>query len=723
MGRTPNQRSSRTPTAGTRQAVPRGSTQSGEPSLPRLRKHWLALGAAGVLLVVLIVHWPALHAGALSFDDSEYLTENVLVQNPSPATAWRFLREVLEPSTVHGYYQPLTMISLMIDYALGGRPDHLLAFHRTSLILHLANTLLIMLIVWVLFRHALAAGLVGLLFGVHPMTVETIAWVGERKTLLAAFFAFLSVLSYVHYAAHGKRLAYAASAVTFALALLAKPTVTPLPVCLLLMDVWPLNRLSRRAVLEKLPFLFIALISACVTFESQRRTAVAVLPGQDYSVPVHYVIAHNIVFYPCKMIWPADLSSHYAYPSPLNLSHPAIAAGVAGTIALLIAVAVSLRWTRVFVAGWLWFFVALFPTLGVIGFTNVIASDKYAYWPVLGLLLALAWVIRRALPADPGERLGVGSKALVAVCLFAALGFSVATRNYLQQWRTTESLFRYMVSLNDRAAGPILYLGLELDRQGRTAEAVEYHRRSVALAPLYEDAHYNLGNALHKLQDHDGAVAAFEQAIRLKPDFAAAFNNLGNALLARGDRDRARAAYLQALALEPDKADAHYNLANLLVAEQDMERAVEHYETAIRLQPVHAAAHKNLAGTLWEMGRYADAVRRYEQALQLQPAYWDVAVHLANVLAESSDPSLRRPDVAVQYARHAVEVTTGRSAAALTALAVACEAAGRLDEAGSAARQALRVALANRDRDQLRVIQQRLARYLPAAPSHNPSGP
>lgn len=672
-----------------------------------------AVGAAVVLTIVLAVQWTALDAGALSFDDGEYLTNNPLVQSPSFASAGRFMCEVLVPSTVHGYYQPLTMISLMLDYAAGGRPNHLLAFHRTSLLLHLANTLLVMLLLYCLLGDPLAAGLAGLLFGVHPMTVETIVWVGERKTVLAGLFVLIAMVAYVHYTRHRSRWAYGASIVAFVLALMSKPTVTPLPVCLLLLDYWPLRRLSVRAIIEKWPYLLIAGVSAYITFESQRRTAVAVLPGQEDAISVPYVICHNIVFYLRQMVWPMRMSSHYAFPSPLNPSSPPVLAGMIGTTILIPLLVLSLRWTRALATGWLLFFVAIFPTLGVIGFTNVIAADKYAYWPAVGLLLSLAWLVNHALGRVCGHRIGVGLMFMASLGAVAAL--AVTTRTYLERWLTTESLFSYMVSLDEKAAAPLIQLGVELDNQGRAAEAIPYLKRAAVAAPQCELTFYNLGSAYQKLAQHDAAIASYEQAILLKPDFANAYNNLGNTLFAKGDTVGARLRYSRAIDLNTNNADAHYNLANVLLRDGDVTGAIDHYNRALRARPGHAAAHKNLAGVLWGQGRMALAAEHYEQALSLQPGYKDVAVLLANLYATSADPALHRPRRAVELAEQAVSASGRRNLNALIALTAAYAADGRPDKARTAANEAMRLAGLTGDATIIEQTKARLSRYLTGA--------
>lgn len=229
------------------------------PAIYRFDRQHIILAFLIILVcsIIAITHWPALSAKALSFDDNEYLTENPLVQNPGWSSAKRFLTEILTPSTVGGYYQPLTMISLMTDYAIGGRVDNLMPFHRTSLILHVINTGLIIVFLYMLFGQSWAAALAGLIFGVHPMTVETIPWIGERKTLLAAFFTLWCLILYVRYARSGSRGFFIASVIAYVLAMMSKPISLPVPALLLLLDFWPLGRLKWKTVWEKLPYFIL----------------------------------------------------------------------------------------------------------------------------------------------------------------------------------------------------------------------------------------------------------------------------------------------------------------------------------------------------------------------------------------------------------------------------------------------------------------------------------
>ncbi len=325
-------------------------------------------GAAAVL-----AHWPVLSAQAMTFDDASYLTENTLVQNPSWNSAARFFGEVRKPSTVQGYYHPLAMVSLMLDHAAGARDGHLLPIHRTSLALHALNAALVVLLLYQLLHNAWIAGLVGLLFAVHPLTVESVAWLAERKVVLATFFFLLALLSYVAYT-RGRRWAYAACLVAFLLGLLAKPTIVPLPVLLLVLDYWPLRRLSRRVLVEKLPLFVLSLAFGIITFISQSQAAFVELPHEQGPGRLLLAPCHNITFYLLRFLWPANPTTYYPFPQPMNLGQPELLVGVLGTAVILALLVYSLRRTRAVLAGWLFFFLALLPASGVIGFTNVIMA-------------------------------------------------------------------------------------------------------------------------------------------------------------------------------------------------------------------------------------------------------------------------------------------------------------------------------------------------------------
>lgn len=499
----------------------------------------LAVLTVAVAIAVVAAHWPALDAQAISIDDDYYLARNPLVQNPSWKAAGRFLFEVLDPSTVPGYYQPLTMISLMLDSAMGGNPKNLRPYHETSLLLHAANTILIIVLLHMLFGNPWVAAMVGLLFGVHPMTVETIPWVGERKTLLATFFALWCLIAYVRYCRRPGWKVYAACIVLYVLALLAKPTTTPLPAVMLLLDFWPLGRLSKRAVLEKLPFLAFGAVFAVITVISQSRTGGVRTPDEYTAGGVPLILCHNIIFYLHKMIWPTRMSSYYPFPQPFNLSNIQVLAGVVGTCLLIPALLISLRWTRAFLTSWLIFFVAIFPAMGVLGFTTVIAADKYAYLPAIGILMLVAWLLGWVWSGGSPHTRTARRAAILVVVLIAASLLGAGTRRYIPHWKTTEGLFEYMLTLQPKSCYLLAIRGTDCNEQGEYPQAIEYFTRAIEAKPDYVPAYVNRASTHAQMGNFKAAIDDCSRAIENDPTVVAAYLNRSYAYTVVGEYDKA----------------------------------------------------------------------------------------------------------------------------------------------------------------------------------------
>ncbi len=617
---------------------------------PRARRRdpgWLLLLLiAGVAVFVAVAHWTALSARANAFDDVQYLDQNPLVQNPSWESTRRFFVEVLRPSTVGGYYQPLAMTSLMLDVALGGRPDYLRPFHRTSLLLHILNTSLVIVLLYVLFGNAPVAALVGLLFGVHPMTVEVVVWVSERKTLVATFFALWCLITYVWYTRGGWGW-YPAVVVALVLALLAKPTTTPLPVLLVLLDAWPLRRLQRvrwKALWEKIPLFVIVGISAIITIVSQKATAGLRMPTEhDLPLQVPLTIAHNIVFYPMKLVWPALLTPHTAFPQPFDLSHPMLQAGVIGTALLLVALAVSLRWTRMFAVGWLFFFIAIFPTMGVFGFTNIIASDKYVYLPVVGFLMVLAALSVQVWGWSATKLGRLRRGGLVVLLLGLAVAGAVRTRGQLHLWQDTETLYRHMIAHAPRAGQLYDGLGVELYAKGERAEARALYERAVELNPANYAALNNLGMALADLGRYDAAKDYFARAIQAARERGAEFPeglaNLGRTLVQLNRADEALPYYQKALAVKPHMPDVHHSLGVYWAMQGDLDKAADAFRTASRLDPTLVPPRIGLARLLAVRGRAAEARMLLEELRQRVPGDPRVAAELQRLQQMTTQPA------------------------------------------------------------------------------------
>jgi len=553
-------------------------------------------------------------------DDDQYLVDNRLVQNPSCASARRFLTEVFKPSTVRGYYHPLSMISLMLDAAAGGGVDNLKAFHCTSLFLHVANSLLVAVFLYLLFGRALPAAMVGLLYGVHPVTIESVAWISERKTLLAVFFALWCLIFYVRFVRKRERWCGITCLVMYVLSLLSKPTTVGMPILLLLLDWWPLRRLSRKTVLEKLPLFIIAGVGTVITFVSQSRSASVTLPGEGGLVRILFIFCHNIIFYLKNIIWPVRLSWYYPFPEPFNLSHPKVVFGVIGTCVLIAVLLISLRWTRCLLAGWLFFFAAIFPTLGVIGFHPMIAADRHLYFPMVGFLLPVGWLFNWFWS---GEFANFGRTArhitlMTAVVLLTTSEF-VLTRCYLAYWRDSESVYKYMLEFSPDVAILHSNLGNVLKGSGKINEAIEHFTKSLKLTPNSAEVHNNLGNALGRLGKVDEEIVHYKKALELKPDFPAAHYNLATAMAKQGKTDEAIAEYHLALRFKPDDIDALSNLGLALAERGDIGEAIEYYKKALELEPGNIIVHGRLGLALAGAGKTDEAIKEFRIVLSARP--------------------------------------------------------------------------------------------------------
>lgn len=603
-----------------------------------------------VSVVVAAVHWPVLSSKALTFDDHQYLTENVLVQKPGLGSAARFLSEILTPSTVKGYYQPLNMISLMLDYAMGGRADNLMPFHRTSLILHVFNTGLVIVLLYLLFGNGFIAAGVGLLFGIHPMTIEAIAWVGERKTVLAAFFSFCCLVLYVLYTRRKDCRFYLCCLLMYLLAVMSKPTSIALPLVMLVMDFWPLNRLTRAAVYEKIPFFIVCGFSAVVTYISQAGTHNVSLPGEYGPGRIPLVLCHNIIFYLCKILWPVNLSNYYAFPKPLNFSDPMIAIGVIGTCILLPLLIISLRWTRSLFTGWLIFFITALPTMQIIGFSQFIAADKFAYLPSIGFLITLAWAFSRLFRL--AKKNIVPAAAVILILLSAGLE-ARATRIYLVKWGDTKTLMEHMltktpdsgmlhnelglvykslgqpdkalecykraVELEPRSFHVYNNIAILLKSQGRFDEARKYYLKSIELQPDSVYANYNLGLLAKEQGNSDEAIIYFRKALASNAEDAEVRFELGSLLLGRKNFEEAILHFREAVDIKPDFVSAHYNLANALYQQDKLDEAVNHFRKVIQLKKDSVYAHNNLGSILASKGQYDRAIVHYQTVLQIDP--------------------------------------------------------------------------------------------------------
>jgi Flp pilus assembly protein TadD len=383
--------------------------------------------------------------------------------------------------------------------------------------------------------------------------------------------------------------------------------------------------------LDWLPFFVTGSIFGVITYISQSRTSLAELPGQYSPLRIVLIVCHNIIFYLYKIIWPSNLPSHYAFPKLLGLSEPMVLAGVIGSCVLIVLLIISLRWTPAALTGWLFFFAAILPTMQIIGFSNVIASDKFAYLPSIGLLMVLCSFLGRFCgKAKPVSR---GVAAAIVILILSSVEI-VVTRRHLVHWRDSVSLYQHMLTVTPDAALLHYNLGVTFQSDGRLKEASDHYRKALQLDPYYHEAHNNLGTALQSQGKLIEAVSHYRLALQAEPDYAEAHNNLGAALEREGKLQEAISHFRKALYIKPDYAEAQGNLAVTFALQGNLDEAINHFRQALRISPNDTEAHYNLGHALQSQGKLAEAIMEYREALKIDPGNIKAVEHLKAAMTE-----------------------------------------------------------------------------------------
>ncbi len=640
--------------------------------VPQPRRLALLLAAATVALYL-----PVAWFGFCVYDDSLYVTENPIVQ---AGVTWAGVKWAFTTLAICNWH-PLTLVSHMIDCGVFGLNPA--GPHLENALIHAANVALLFALLLRLAGKIWPAAFIAALFAWHPMHVESVAWISERKDVLSTFFALLAFLNYAKYVQENSRRNFWWSLVCFALGLMAKPMLVTLPCVLLLLDFWPLQRISdfrfqisnfRAAaalVWEKIPFFLITAAASLVTFLAQSQSASKAVVSTAI-VPLHYRLKNAPVAgaeYLWKTFWPAKLAIFY--PLPEHIPAAQVAAAVTA-LACLSLVALRLHRSRPYlITGWLWFAGMLVPVIGLVQVGGAQIADRYSYLSSVGIFiivtfaaleLAARWKI-------PKKILG----ALAAVVLIACL---VTAEKQIWHWQNSETLFRHALAVttdNDIARNN---LGVALEQQGRLAEATGQYRAAARLEPDRYQGHHNLASALDRLGRPAEARAEHRAAVQIAPDVEFLHHDLGRSLLAAGQTGAALAEFAAASKLNP-----HYPWS--------------HVETA----KIYLRA-----------GRDAEAVGELRAAVRIAPDDISILGYTAQVLAANANPAARDGRSAFVLAAKANVLTSGSRPDVLDALGMACAELGKFDAAQLAAQQALEVAAALKLK-KLEPIQHRLELY------------
>jgi tetratricopeptide (TPR) repeat protein len=577
---------------------------------PRTQKTLRILVILFLILGTIVVYWQVRNHDFLNYDDEGYVTENYHVQAglTREGIVWAF-------TTFHVCnWHPLTWLSHMFDCHMYGLNSG--GHHLTSLLFHVLNTLLLIVVLRRMTDSFWPSAFVAALFALHPLHVESVAWVAERKDVLSTFFWITTMWSYVLYVDRPGFGRYLLVLLLFALGLMAKPMLVTLPFVLLLLDYWPLGRLELmpsctdniqnqsskyairegsnvlRLLWEKAPLFFLAVVSAVVTFVAQQAGgAVETLEVLPLDLRITNALV-SYLRYIGKTLWPHSLAVFYP---PLGHSLPMWQAIFSGLILLSVSV-LAMRLARKYpylIVGWLWYLGTLVPVIGVVQVGSQAMADRYTYVPLIGVFIIIAWGVRDLV--SRWYHLKAAVLASVGV-MFGAL--MICTWIQVSRWNNSISLFRHAVDVTVDNSLAYNNLGNALLDQDRIEEAMGHFCAALQIRPDDANAHDNLGLALAKQSRLEEAMRHFYEALRIKPDHVRAHYNLGVALASQGKPQNAMYHFSKAVEIKPDYAKAHLNLGAVLANQGMLKQAVDHFSEALRINPAFSEAKYNLKRAL-----------------------------------------------------------------------------------------------------------------------------
>jgi tetratricopeptide (TPR) repeat protein len=657
-------------------------------------------------LITLLAYLPASRDGFVNYDDQDYVTENSAVQKGLtwPGIKWAF-------TTSHASnWHPLTWLSHMADCELFALNPG--AHHLVNVLFHTANVVLLFLLLLWLTGELWPAAFVAALFAWHPLHVESVAWISERKDVLSTFFALLTLLAYTRYAQHvtsalcqvtrtnstsspvtrlpAEALAkaghpsrfYWLALIFFALGLMAKPMLVTLPFVMLLLDYWPLKRVTSdrwpvskvmRLTLEKWPFFLLAAVSCVVTFLVQSQRSGDAVASFEL-VPLHYRFCNALVsygLYLLKMVWPVGLAVFYPLPDHLTWL---LMAATASAVVLVIISSFVWRAGRAHAylpVGWLWFLGTLVPVIGLVQVGGAALADRYTYIPSIGVFIAVTFGV-----CDLADRFQFPKKAIATAAVLILATCLILTENQLRYWHDSETLFAHalVVTKNNHVAH--VNLGVALEQKGELNEALAEYRAAEQLAPELYHIHNNLGNLLDNLGHPKKALAEYREAVLLNPKLPSLHNGAGIVLTELGRFDE----------------------------------AMSQFKEAARLDPTYPWAHLEIGKMRLKQGRDAEAIDEFREALRIDPNNFQILAYTAHVLAADENPQVRDGQTALVLAVKAKVLTGDSQPYVLDALGMACAETGDFTNAQEVTQRAIDLATAAKMK-KLEPLQQRLELY------------
>ena len=679
-----------------------------------------------LVAAIVLAYEPMRHNDFISYDDPDYVTRNPHITGGLTAESviWAFTKPH------YHMYHPLTSLSHMLDCELFGLDPFW--HHAASLFFHMLNALLLF---WVLKRMTgavWASAFVAAIFALHPLQVDSVAWVAERKSVLSGSFWILTMITYVFYSERPGPGRYLLVVVGYVLALLSKPVVISLPFALLLLDYWPLRRIrtksaenkqsekpryrrfsAKRLIVEKVPLLILSAALCVITIFALHGSG-AVMPLE--TIPIRYRIANAFIAYLKyiqNFIWPSKLAVLYPHPADRILMIEAATCALVLISILGLCIYLGNR-KRYLPVGWLWFIGTLVPVIGIVQAGAQAMADRYMYVPIIGLLIIIAWGAGEASAKMPYRTILLALSA--AVVLSAAV---ICTRRQVAYWRDNLTLFGHTLKVTQNNAIIHNSYGCALCDAGQADAALTEFQKALEIIPTFSKARYNLGKLLFSEGKLDQAVACFQGLLKIHGDSAEPYYYLGLIHNKKRQPDQAAECFSQALRGDPNYIEAHSQLGGVYLAANQIERAIEHFNDVVRLDAGRTDAYASLGMAYMKKGRLDLAVSNWSRAVELNPSSAPVLNNLAWVLAANRDTTVRNPAKAVQFALRACELTDYKDPAVLDTLAVAYAADDRFEHAAQTATKAIRLAESAGQKELADEIRRRLRLYQANTPYYD----
>ena len=667
-----------------------------------------------LVISILCVYWQVRNFSFVNFDDRQYVTDNYHVQAGLTPESIRWSFTATHASNWH----PLTWLSHMLDCQIYGMtPGH---HHMTNVLFHILNTLLLFFIFKRISGSLWKSAFMAALFALHPLHVESVAWVAERKDVLSTFFWMLTLWCYAGYVERPRLDKYLLLILFYILGLMAKPMLVTLPFVLLLLDYWPLKRFQLRSldiekpaierpfyfglIREKIPLFLLSFASSIATYLVQKSSGAV---DSLAVIPFHVRIANTLVSYVgyiWKMLWPHNLAVLYPYPKSIALWKIA----GAGLLLMMISVFVfrMLRSKPYLAVGWLWYLGTLVPVIGIVQVGSQALADRYTYVPLIGIFIMITWGISDWVSKMRYGKIGFFTATAIILSLLM-----IKSRMQVKYWSNSITLFEHTINVTSENSIAQLNLGEALAEQGNMDKAVKHYKAALKTKPDLAGANINIGVYFREEGKLDKAIDHFSKVLNEKSDRAAAHCELGDTLEKKGELSGAVMHYLEAIRIRPGYAKAYNNLGIILAGQNKVEAAIVFLSKALQISPGYAGAHFNLGKIYANQNNPEKAIFHYKKALQFDPNMMQALYHLSWIRSTHEDEKYRNGKEAVNLAEKLCKITQYRQPVALDALAAAYAETGKFNEAVLTAERAHKMALMQGPESLAQGLEQRLKLY------------